>query len=174
MIYFVRHGQTAWNVLKIYQGHKDIELDETGLQQAYEMKEKLAGITFDIVFSSPLKRAFKTAQIIYDGKIITDDRLKERCCGDMEGQYTSQIKIDFADPNDTRFNVEPLLLFRKRINAFWDDVLRLYPNKNVLVVAHAGIGIYSQCYFKGEPKDGDYSTYYIQNCEVLTFDNTAR
>ena len=64
MIYIVRHGQTDWNVEGRNQGRTDIELNETGIKQAEEIAKKLEGKKFDMVFSSPLKRAYKTAQII--------------------------------------------------------------------------------------------------------------
>ena len=73
MIYFVRHGQTDWNKLGRIQGHSDTELNEEGKNQAQIVKEKLNGIKFDKVFSSPLKRAKETAQIICNQEIIFDD-----------------------------------------------------------------------------------------------------
>ena len=81
MIYIVRHGQTDWNVEGIYQGRIDIPLNKTGIEQAKKTKEELKGIKFDKVFSSPLKRAIETAQIICNNPIIKDDRIIERCNG---------------------------------------------------------------------------------------------
>lgn len=171
MIYLVRHGQTDWNLQGKNQGQTDTELNQTGIEQAKVIAEQLKSIKFDVVLSSPLKRALKTAQIIYDGIITPDDRLIERCNGELEGCIGSNALINFADPNDTRYGVEPLPVFRKRITEFWDDVMKKYLGKNVLVVTHAGITIYSQAYFKGEPKDGNYSYYKVKNCEILQFEN---
>lgn len=169
MIYLVRHGQTNWNVLGIYQGHTDIELNDVGIKQAVEIKKKLSNIKFDFVFSSPLKRAYKTAQIIHKGHIIIDNRLIERYNGTLEGVQKGSVVIDFSDPNEQRFNIEPLPVFRKRIYDFWNDLLPKAQNKNILVVTHAGVGIYSQCYFKGEPQNNDYIQYMIKNCDVIKF-----
>ncbi len=105
MIYIVRHGQTDWNVEGIYQGRIDIPLNKTGIEQAKRTREKLRGIKFDKVFSSPLKRAFETAQIICDNPIIKDDRIIERCNGELEGKQKSEYKgtVDFNDPNERKF-----------------------------------------------------------------------
>lgn len=173
MIYIVRHGQTDWNVEGRNQGRTDIELNETGIKQAEETAKKLADKKFDIVFCSPLKRAYKTAQIITNNDIILDERLLERCNGDLEGKLKPEYKdlVNFADPNENRHGIEPLPVFRKRISDFFDFILQNYPNKNILVVTHAGISIYAKCYFEGEPKDGDYNSYKLKNCQVLEYEN---
>lgn len=173
MIYLVRHGQTDWNVEGRNQGRTDIELNETGIKQAEETAKKLEGKKFDKVFSSPLKRAYKTAQIICDDHIVLDERLIERCNGDLEGKLRSEYKdlVNFADPNENRYGIEPLPVFRKRITDFFDFILQTYPGKDILVVTHAGISIYAKCYFEGEPKDGDYSNYKLKNCQVLQYEN---
>ena len=173
MIYIVRHGQTDWNKLGRIQGHADIELNKLGEDQALIVKEKLKGVKFDKVFSSPLKRAFRTAQIICDREIVADNRLKERCNGELEGKIKSEIKVlpNFNDPNETSFNIESLSNFRNRIKDFIEEVLVKYKNKNILVVTHAGVCIYLRCYFEGEPKDNCFETYKLKNCEVLTYEN---
>ena len=176
MIYIVRHGQTDWNVEGRYQGRKDIELNEVGINQAKQLKEKLSNIKFDIVFSSPLKRAYKTAQIITDHPIIVDDRLIERSNGDLEGKLKSETinAVDFTDENDNRMGIETLSNFRSRISDFFNFLDKNYRGRNVLVVTHAGVSIYARCYFEGEPKDGNYNKYKLKNCEVLIYDNTKK
>ena len=176
MIYIVRHGQTNWNIEGRYQGRIDIELNETGINQAKEISKKLKNINFDKIFSSPLKRAKKTAEIISDGKIILDERLIERYNGELEGKLKFEYEnmIDFTDLNEKKFGIEPLSSFRKRIKGFFDDILRNYPRQNILIVTHAGVSIYARCYFEGEPKDGDYNKYKLKNCEVLKYENGNR
>lgn len=66
--YFVRHGETDWNVQGRFQGIEDIPLNDTGKEQARRcgMGLKKSGIPFDCVISSPLQRAFDTAETIAD------------------------------------------------------------------------------------------------------------
>lgn len=167
MIYVVRHGQTDWNIEGRNQGHTDIELNQTGIAQARELARKLEEIQFDLVISSPLKRALKTAEIIRPGSILCDERIKERFNGELEGRTDAASLVNFSDPNDTRYGIEPLPLFRKRIREFWDEILQKYKGKNLLIVTHAGVVIYTQAYFKGEPEDGNYLSYKTGNGEVL-------
>lgn len=173
MIYFVRHGQTEWNKIGRMQGHIDIELNDEGKNQARIVKEKLKEIKFDKVFSSPLKRAKETAEIICSQEITIDDRLIERFNGELEGKFKDEITVypDFNDPNDTRFGIESLNSFKDRINNFLDEITKNYKNKNVLVVTHAGICLYVRCYFEGEPDGNLYEKYKLKNCEVLCYNN---
>ena len=166
MIYIVRHGQTNWNLEKRNQGRKDIELNEKGIQQAKETAEKLKDKKFDIVYSSPLKRAMQTAKIITNQEIIEDSRIIER---KLKSEY--QNLVDFTDPNETRYNIEPLNDFRKRIENFFKEIVNKYPKKDILVVTHGGVSIYAKCYFEGEPTDGNYIKYKLKNCEILKYEN---
>ena len=84
---------------------------------------------------------------------------------------TEDGKYDFNDSDNTKYGIEPITDFRNRINEFLDDITKKYVGKNVLVVTHAGVGIYIRCYFEGEPKDGNYSSYKINNCEFLMYEN---
>ena len=135
-------------------------------------KEKLKNINFDLVFSSPLSRAYNTAKIIYDGNIIVDDRIIERDNGYLEGKLKSEIKdkIDFNDDKNNIYNIETITSFRGRINNFFDDITKSYKDKTILVVTHAGVGIYARCYFEGEPENNDYSIYKMSNCEILEYE----
>ena len=73
-IYVIRHGQTDWNVAGKCQGRTDIELNETGIEQAKQAKEQLKNYNIDQIICSPLKRTRKTAEII-------NERSEERRVG---------------------------------------------------------------------------------------------
>ena len=173
MIYIVRHGQTEYNVVGRYGGRIDVPLNENGINQAYELRDVLKNIKFDFVFSSPLKRALETAKIICNNDIIKDDRLMERNNGDLEGKLKTEIDEfpDFNNPNETRYNIENIVDFRNRIYDFFNEIKNQYRGKNVLVVTHAGVGIYARCFFEGEPQDNNYMNYKMANCAVLKYKN---
>ncbi len=172
MIYIVRHGQTDINKEGRYCGRMDVDLNETGIKEAHILKEKLAGINFDIVFCSPLKRAIETAKIITDHKLIIDDRLIERNNGKIEGMNKNNIPKDVNfNSDDDKYGIEKISLFRGRIYSFINDILEKYPGKEVLVVTHAGVGIYVKCFFDGDPEDGDYAKYKLENCGVAKYKN---
>jgi len=63
-IFLIRHGRTEWNKKKIFRGHMDIPLDEVGIQQAEKAGKYLQEVAFTTIYSSTLRRAFQTAQII--------------------------------------------------------------------------------------------------------------
>ncbi len=63
-IILVRHGETEWNVGEIFRGRSDIELNETGVKQAELLAEYLSAVKIEAVYSSPLKRAIRTAATI--------------------------------------------------------------------------------------------------------------
>ena len=176
MIYIVRHGQTDWNVEGRYAGRQDVELNNTGIEQANTIKESLKDVEFDVVISSPLKRALKTANIILGDNlslhINTDERIIERSNGELEGKLKTETdqNIDFNAEN-IKYGIEPIKVFRKRINDFCKDITEKYRGKNVLVVTHAGVGIYIRCFFEGEPEGGNFQNYKMKNCEVLEYNN---
>jgi broad specificity phosphatase PhoE len=63
-IILVRHGETEWNVEEVFRGRIDIELNETGVRQAELLAEYLSWVNIDAIYSSPLKRALNTAEVI--------------------------------------------------------------------------------------------------------------
>ena len=63
-IMLIRHGETDWNVEEIFRGGIDIELNETGIKQAQLLAKYLADVPITATYSSPLRRALKTADII--------------------------------------------------------------------------------------------------------------
>lgn len=74
----VRHGQTEMNAQSLYFGKLNPSLNHLGINQAYEAKNKLLNIDYDIIYSSPLERARQTAEICnyLDKDIIFDSNLE--------------------------------------------------------------------------------------------------
>ena len=175
MIYIVRHGETDWNVEGRYGGRVDVELNAKGINQAQSISKELKNIKFDKVFSSPLKRAYHTAKIITNTEITIDERIIERDNGELEGKLKKDCppNINFNDPN-TGFGIESIIDFRKRIFDFLDDITTNYTDQNILIVTHAGVGIYARCYFEGEPINNDYLSFKIKNCEVIKYENNKK
>ena len=87
-IYLVRHGQCESNVIGRYN-FVDEDINEMGIKQAEDLREKIKDLDYDIVISSPLVRALHTAKIINtNGKEIkTDERLIERKHGSLVKEY---------------------------------------------------------------------------------------
>ena len=93
MLVLVRHGQSEWNKLNLFTGWRDVELSERGIEEARRAGRALkeAGFTFDIAFTSALKRAQATLDIILDElgqsdiPIERDQALNERDYGDLAG-----------------------------------------------------------------------------------------
>ena len=98
MIYYVRHGQTDYNIKNIFAGHLDVPLNEEGFKQAHKTAEELKDIKFDVCYCSPLIRAKQTCDEIlkfHKGlKPIYDDRLKERFYGDMENKPVKDLNFN--------------------------------------------------------------------------------
>ena len=107
MLYIMRHGRTEWNELHKLQGRTDIPLNEIGRSMARDAHYEYADVHFDLCFSSPLKRAKETAEIVLKDRnvpIKTDERLVEMSFGDYEGLANSfqipncPINVIFKDP----------------------------------------------------------------------------
>ena len=106
-LYIVRHGETQWNKRHILQGQLDSPLTETGVGGAKKIKEALEPINFKTVYTSELKRAIDTADIIISEKkdIITirDNDIAEMSYGSWQGKTKEEICID-AEHKDMYYN----------------------------------------------------------------------
>ncbi|EHO80182.1 MULTISPECIES: histidine phosphatase family protein [Fusobacterium] len=94
-IYFIRHGETLWNTLKIFQGRSDSPLTELGISQAEKLSEKLKDIEFTDFYSSPMGRTIQTTKIIMGDRkqeIKFIEEFKEISMGDIEGIPRSEFE----------------------------------------------------------------------------------
>ena len=169
-IYFVRHGKTDASTGDAIS-HDD-PLNEEGMNQAKEIALQLKDVHFDVVISSPLRRATQTADAIniHHGLPITkDERWRER---DLE-KYMS------LDAWDEAFNfnnkaaldgVEPLKDFFQRVYAALDDLKLKYDSKTVLVTSHGGVHHALYAYANKLPLKGNIRISRMAYCECRIYE----
>ena len=155
LIYLIRHGQTDWNAESRFQGGKDIPLNERGRGQARGNGETLGRLlgraeAYDFV-ASPLSRARETMEIARNAMGLdpkayrTDERLREVCYGDWEGQTVPDLEARGGDPWERRerdkWNFRPpgegaesYADLTDRVEAWLDDV-----ETRSVVAAHGGV-----------------------------------
>ena len=174
--YFVRHGQTVWNVENKICGATDIALTEQGHEQAIETGKKILaeGIQADEILYSPLQRAADTAKHISEITGIparVEPRLKEQNFGKWEstprnGVYFKLAKQSFACSYE---GGESMLRLAQRIYNLLDDIKAESDEKTYILVAHNGIARVIQSYFTDMTNE-EFAGYGVKNCEVVRYD----
>lgn len=174
-LYFVRHGETVWNVENKICGATDSPLTEKGRNQAKELGKLIVaeGIVFDEIIYSPLSRAKDTALIISEETKIparVENRLIEQNFGKWEG--TPRNGLDFkADKENFATDYEggeSMLKLCQRIYNLLDDI-KHDENKTYLLVAHNGIARAVNSYFNSM-SNKEYASFGIKNCEIVRYD----
>ena len=98
VIYLARHGETAWSLTGQHTGLTDLPLTERGEQNARALGERLIGLNFAKVFTSPLQRAARTCELAGFGAVAEVDRdLVEWNYGEYEGLRTAEIQTERPD-----------------------------------------------------------------------------
>ena len=98
LVYLARHGETAWTISGQHTGLSDIPLTPRGEQNARRLGERLKGLTFARVFTSPLQRAKRTCELAGFGAVCTVDAdLVEWNYGEYEGLRTADIRKERPD-----------------------------------------------------------------------------
>lgn len=174
-LFFVRHGQTVWNVENKICGATDSPLTDAGRQQAAELAKAIveSGIEFDEILYSPLSRARDTAMEISKATGVparVEARLVEQDFGKWEstardGEQFHIAKTQFAMNNE---GGESMLFLCRRIYNLLED-LEKEEDKVYLLVAHNGIARAVNSYFH-EMTNEEYSSFGIRNCEILRYD----
>jgi glycerol-3-phosphate cytidylyltransferase len=155
-------------------GQYDIPLNDNGIRQAKKISNELKNNHFDICFSSPLKRAKKTAHIILkehkNTPILFDKRLMELNKGLLEGKHFNSEKLLKNEDLEflKKFNIETKKDFFNRVKEFIDELEKNYERKKILIVCHSGtIKMLAFCF--EYPKIALHKAYYslhIQNCKA--------
>ncbi len=186
-IYIVRHGQTLWNQGKRLQGSTDIELNDNGRDLAVKTGIALKNTRIDVIYSSPLKRAYETASLIRgdrDIDIITDDRIRELSFGHFEGQNFSELIKDenltfrhffkqphLYNPADDGESLEHLI---ERAGSFMQEVIEPLEKtcERVMIVAHGALNKAIMSYIKKHSTEYFWSGGLQENCNVIIVDYT--
>lgn len=181
-IYIVRHGKTVWNQSRLLQGSRDIPLSEEGKKAAIFRGEQLNNIDFDVIYSSPLSRAYETACLIRGDKdieIIKDDRLREINFGVNEGKSSIELQKDkrnpfckfFDDPENYEApeGGESLKDVCARTKEFMEQVIEPQRNKlnRVLIAGHGAMNKGIMCHVLNHGVDAYWSGGLQKNCGVL-------
>lgn len=140
--YFIRHGETDWNKQGIIMGQLDIPLNDVGIAQALEVQKYFKKIPIKCIYTSPLKRAYQTAQLLnanFSVPLITVDSLKERHWGDGQGlahekAFLTKTSTDIPFPVEA----ESWEQFRDRVLEGFHFILETCPETPV-VVGHGGV-----------------------------------
>jgi probable phosphoglycerate mutase len=98
VVYLARHGETAWSISGQHTGLTDLPLTERGERNARSLGERLKGLTFAAVFTSPLQRAMRTCELAGFGDRAEVDRdLLEWNYGQYEGRRSADIRMERPD-----------------------------------------------------------------------------
>ena len=170
-LFLVRHGETEWNAGEIFRGRVDIDLSPVGRQQAELLAHYLKDIKLGTIFTSPLKRALQTAQIIAAGRnstpVETEPGLIDIDFGDWQGMPRTEVEKKYAglyiqwlrEPHRIRLSGgESLDDVRQRALKVVDNTVSKH-NGTVVIVSHrvvikviilALLGLANSCFWNIE------------------------
>ena len=149
-IFIIRHGQTSGNSALKYFGITDVELNEEGINQAGLISKRLEKENIYRIYSSSLKRAFKTAEIIANPHRISvelKEDLGEINFGNWEGLGFQEIQKSYPQEfsewqnNLMGFTMpqgESILGLKKRVETAFNEILNSARENNVIIVTHGG------------------------------------
>jgi broad specificity phosphatase PhoE len=184
LFYFVRHGETEWNTEGRVCGRTDVLLSAAGRQQAWLLAQRLKSVPFEVLYSSPLRRALDTARLIGEAtgkEPVVDLRLAELDYGTWEGKLFEEIcQADpalyhawVADPGRVAppqgESGEQLI---ERVAPFLADLAVRHPHGNVVVVCHKTLCRLLACYILGVPLSEYRRRVAVENAALNIFQHS--
>ncbi|WP_194897669.1 histidine phosphatase family protein, partial [Catenulispora pinisilvae] len=145
-----RHGRTAWNLERRFQGQTDIPLDEVGLAQAERAARVLAGLRPSVIIASDLIRATRTAETLAhltDLPITLDEGLRETYAGRWQGLNDDEIIARYPDEFEAFRHGEPIRrgggeleteVADREVPAILRGLEKVPPGGTLVVATHAG------------------------------------
>ena len=177
----VRHGQTEWNKNERFRGRADIPLNETGVAQAQQVAARLVGEKIDAIYSSPLRRALRTAQPIAENHRLAVqplDGLNDVDEGALEGLTIEEARQDFPKVVDDWLNApghvkfpkgESLKTVRIRVEKTLTDLAALHPDQTLVLVSHRVTSGVILCHVIGLDLDS-YWNIELDNASMSRFE----
>lgn len=177
----VRHGESLWNVQERIQGHSNSDLSERGIEEAKKLAQRLRNEKIDVIYTSDLKRAYKTAKIIqknHSAPIYQRKRLREAYFGLWEGLQWAEVEERY--PKEAAAYREDLVKNRapqgeqieavvKRVGRIIDEIKRKYKRKTALMVAHSGPIRAAIIYLLGLPLEA-WKRMQVDNASITIFE----
>ncbi|MHA6260214.1 histidine phosphatase family protein [Sporosarcina sp. CAU 1771] len=141
VIGLIRHGVTDWNKEGRSQGRSDIPLNDEGIEMAHRIAKRLAKENWDVIYTSPLQRAKKTAEIIAlnnpEIELVVDERLIEVSGGLVEGTTEAERIEKWGQSWKTLdMEFEPHEEIIARGTSLIEHINKTFPGKRVLLVSH--------------------------------------
>ncbi|MEI5999293.1 histidine phosphatase family protein [Paraburkholderia bengalensis] len=185
-VLLIRHGETDWNRIKRIQGHIDIPLATSGVEQAQRLAERFAreaqaGARLDAIYSSDLLRAQQTARPFADAlglPLQLREGLRERNYGAFQGHDSDEIALRFPDeyaqwqtrnPGFSPPEGESQRVFYHRVLHAIEPIVAAHPNGRIALVAHGGVLDCVYRFANGLPLDAP-RTYALLNTSVNAVD----
>ena len=148
----IRHAETAWNVARRIQGHSDVPLNPTGMQQARLLAERLKDVELAAIYSSNSSRAFLTARMVADATgtgLTVRPELREKSYGEWEGMTGPEIQAAYPeefdlwqDDRDPAFSApggESDLEVRARVRLLIEELRSAHEDgERITLVGHGG------------------------------------
>jgi broad specificity phosphatase PhoE len=176
-LFLVRHGQSTWNHERRIQGQLDPPLSDEGRRQAARLGKRLAGRTFSALYTSDLKRAAETAQLVGQAVGVVGmpmAELREIYLGQWEGLRTEELAERFPEAwaswtDEPDWDLVPggegSAAFEARVSLALDRLFARHPQDDVLVVTHGGVIQIALHHVVGRPGRGIFP-FRIQNTSV--------
>jgi len=181
-LYVVRHGETDNNVQQRYAGSIDVPLNQKGLAQAEALAQKLAELKLDVIVSSPLIRAHKTAETVSirhpSTPLVVMKYFAERHVGVFEGLTKAEAKEQYPELfnrwctrqlDDAPTGGETIRQFEARIILGLEELKMRYSDKTVLLVCHGFVSRMINKQMKKMSYD-DMHSFTLNNCEVAEYE----
>lgn len=150
-LYLIRHGEIEPAATGKLIGHTDVELSERGAEQARRLAEKLANAPLDAIYSSDLRRAYRTAEIIAERnqapaqpsaawREIHMGMWEGRTLAALNDETPERVSALLCDPASFEYpGGESFAAFTKRVKGALDQLLRTHPGGEIALVAHGGV-----------------------------------
>ncbi len=179
-IILARHGETDWNAAGIFRGREDVDLNDIGMRQAELLGEYLSGDKIDSVYSSPLKRAVKTARAVAGHQALEVNivqNLIDFDYGEWQGLSRQEVSErypelfqDWADlPEQVRMpRGESLEDVRKRAWPFIEDSVLTGGEGRVVLVSHRVVNKVLICAMLGLD-NSNFWNIRLDNCGITRF-----